>query len=106
MTPERLAELKELCQKATPAPWETNIYAGNFFLSHPKAGVIPTTQDMDFIAAARTALPELIAELEALREVAAAAERNKQRGTQDKNQELLEAFKLFGEFYKTLRELR
>lgn len=55
VTKERIAELRALCEAATPGPW---IAADECIL---------IAEDATFIAAARTALPELldyIAELE------------------------------------------
>lgn len=82
MTHERLHQLKELCEKATPGPWthnpdfydkpavthqnqdgrECSLFRPNDFdgLGHGK--------DADFIVSARTAIPELIAEVERLKE--------------------------------------
>ena len=67
MTPERRAELKRLCEAATEGPWETDdchVFAddGRALLAYLRP--IPSMQDRDanaaFIAAARTALPELL----------------------------------------------
>jgi len=88
MTPERIAELQALCEKATPGPW---IWADDqmwFYADYQKRGDLeqnsdgswkfvsiietedghygPKENDRDFIAAARTALPELLAELSRL----------------------------------------
>ena len=84
MTPERLNELEALCDAATPGPWF------EWFALNEREGDISTTedgkddgyavvvgtwfqgdQDRAFIAAARTALPELIARV---RELSKAAE--------------------------------
>jgi hypothetical protein len=59
MTNEQLTELEELCEKATPGPWRISRNA-RIFEFKLKA-------DGRFIAAARTALPELIAEVRRLR---------------------------------------
>jgi hypothetical protein len=84
MDKERLEELKRLCEDATPGPWEDCLDQ----LNAPSATVIDhewgpptpnapegtyasvTRADADFIAASRTALPELIAEVEFLTKVA------------------------------------
>ncbi len=79
MTPARIAELRKLCEEATPGPWRhkapahithdgtATMLAGTIAICtdpvHPSA-----KRDAAFIAAARTALPELIAEVERLRE--------------------------------------
>lgn len=52
MTPERISELQELCAKATEGPWEIALITR-----------FTCSADASFIAAARTALPELLAEL-------------------------------------------
>lgn len=76
-TPERLAELRALAEKATPGPW-TIPSGGNAFLPIPiraKAGPIsvqPATAhslpDAAFIATAREALPHALDEIERLSE--------------------------------------
>ena len=86
MTPSRLSELKELAEKATAGPWKW--WTSNSWRrlkrdslgitqnvlepyvcrdGHPDLSI--SEEDMDFIAAARTAVPELVAEVERLREV-------------------------------------
>lgn len=63
LTPERIAELMALAEQATPPPW----------LSYhdPAFGPVENTQeDLDFIAAARTALPEALTELTKARALA------------------------------------
>jgi hypothetical protein len=59
MTDEQLTKLEELCEKATPGPWRISRDARLFPLN--------LKADGRFIAAARTALPELIAEVRRLR---------------------------------------
>jgi hypothetical protein len=87
MTPERIAELRELCEMATPGPWsfecldagddEDDASGGCWQVPEP---LVTPSSDGDylngrnawFIAAARTALPEALDEIERLRaEVAA-----------------------------------
>lgn len=85
MTPERIEELKKLCAEATPGPWK-----GSGFISLAVPGFgefdaklvwsdsrrmdvawLPeaaTKADQAFIASVRTAVPELIAEVERLRD--------------------------------------
>lgn len=72
-----LEDLKKLCQEATPGPWglkEHGLVSSSFPNScgenYQIAGDIDE-QDADFIAAAREALPKLIAVAEAARVVAA-----------------------------------
>ena len=73
-----LAELRALCERATPGPWRVQ-YTGNFIgeLHHrPDLRVIVdhrenfscSGSDLDFIAAARTWLPALIEVAEAAKE--------------------------------------
>lgn len=62
LTDEQLAELERLDREATPRPWSNGAAYG--------ARVV----DADLIAAARNALPELIAEVRRLRETLAKAE--------------------------------
>lgn len=83
MTPSRLSELKELAEKATAGPWKW--WTSNSWRrlkrdslgitqnvlepyvcrdGHPDLSI--SEEDMDFIAAARTAVPELVAEVERL----------------------------------------
>lgn len=79
MSPERIAELRALCNaKVTPGPWEA--HGDSVIASHPtnldQAPVVHTDgfwfpreagANARFIAAARTALPELLDEIERLR---------------------------------------
>ena len=98
MTKERRELLRELCKKATPGPWlhtwkdcfmcmssdfidrkgdDIGIALVTADINQTNAMLYATDIDMDFIAAARTALPELLDEVEAveaqLREVVAQA---------------------------------
>jgi len=76
MTPEKLSRWKKLAEAATEGPWT---YSGYFADAH--FGIDPlffysqgetdfpksiTEDDLSFIAEARTAVPELIAEVERL----------------------------------------
>jgi hypothetical protein len=89
MDKERLEELKKLCEDATPGPWEvdtnepfTNDMVGVFSPTAKMYAVlfrdqeteddaeIVSPSDAALIAASRTALPELIAEVEFLTKVA------------------------------------
>lgn len=76
MNDEQLAKLKALCAAAAPAPWQSNVAGieGDNYI----AGTGPWYRlglkgrdpgaDAEFIAAARSAVPELIAEVERLRD--------------------------------------
>ena len=95
MTPERIAELRALCENATPGAWTSNIndygdliHAGNMLVAEirgwghltGKLGLsedeVTKIQDANcaLIAAARTALPELLDALEAMTKRAAEME--------------------------------
>lgn len=70
MTPEELAELKSLCEKATPGPWAVGMYDKPFtyffMVDRTRLDGCPLDEDTanaDFISAARTAIPKLIAEI-------------------------------------------
>lgn len=84
---EDLAELKKLCEKATPGPWvlgseaDPDLYRGAETIACASGSMVlwdrvlavlnhhfPYEADSAFIAAARTALPKLIEEVETLRE--------------------------------------
>lgn len=82
MTNERLAELRALCERATPGPWSFERIAhddgyfsyeynanGAFVAFYERDHDSPTKAkfNSDFVSAARTALPELIEELEKAR---------------------------------------
>ncbi len=69
MTDERLAELERLADAATPGPWEPLTPASGKWVCSLAPGAIGMawrrnhTNDAAFVAAARTAIPELIAEV-------------------------------------------
>lgn len=67
MTPSRLAEIKALADAATPGPWlsrDGEVFRPDFTgIAHEV-----DDDDSDFIAASRTAVPELVAEVERLRD--------------------------------------
>jgi len=81
MTPERIAELRKLCEEATKGPWFVESLSNNIIYCQ-KGNYIAQTwprlkkdgstdylsviYDTKFIAAARTALPELLDEVERL----------------------------------------
>lgn len=91
MTPEKLAELKALCEAATPGPWEAEFGPDGAFVDMPgtpaaffgdawqhgnnggisvdlnSAGLVSDVdrRNVEFIAASRTALPALLDALEA-----------------------------------------
>lgn len=83
MTPERLAELKALAEKATRGPWSVswlrgalrqicrNVDPDCFWCpddgEDTASALTPDKHDAEFIAASRVAVPELIAEVERLR---------------------------------------
>jgi hypothetical protein len=76
MTKEQLQGLKDLCSAATPGPWtihpdEDCQYNDVYTIRNAKTYSIGEALNTDaaFIAAARTALPELIAEVERLQSV-------------------------------------
>lgn len=77
ITDERIAELRAVCADATPGPWllEDNGTLGGL-LVRPPAGRPHRHdhgEDAEFVATARTALPELLAEIERMRPVYLAA---------------------------------
>lgn len=90
MTPAQLEELKKLCAEATPGPWEVfrivspraesqRLFAvaggASIDIAHaPAQWVEHCGCDLDFAAAARSAVPELIAEVERLRGLVKEAE--------------------------------
>ena len=75
ITQEQLARWRALADAATPGPWEQVTEFGEWWISGPdieRHFVIDTTngvnaQNADFIAAAREAVPALLAEVERLR---------------------------------------
>ena len=71
MTDERLAELRALSDKATPGPWffddeDGHIYTGGDFavLNYATTRLESPDDDAPFIAASRTAIPELLDAIE------------------------------------------
>lgn len=101
----KLDELKKLCEEATPGPWDFrhgspdgfdhwelwNPETGEFVVQDD-SGVEPSKENLAFIAAARSALPKLIAEIETLQDLV------KMRGVavehlQERNGKLIEAMK-------------
>ena len=77
MSTEDIAALKELCEKATPGPWEVVKDAdkgfdvwqveGTYVAVGTIGGAVEDEPDAEFIAAARSAVPALKAEVERLR---------------------------------------
>jgi hypothetical protein len=81
MDKERLEELKKLCEDATPGPWwqyrhgvddyqNGGLCANDTELWGGYDGCMPSSADIELMAQSRTALPELIAEVEFLTKVA------------------------------------
>lgn len=72
LTKAEKAKLKELCEKATPDQWliakddNGNPY-GYIYTYATNVALIVHARDADFIASSRTAVPALLAEVEALR---------------------------------------
>ena len=76
MTQQELDALKALADAATPGPWEEVAESGEWWITSASDEtaslyVIPDTglmnqADVDFIAASRTAVPALLAEVERL----------------------------------------
>ena len=84
-----IAEAEELCNKATPGPWEAReqgnsvksyavkpVSPRNFAQRGICAGISPKTEDATFIARSRTLIPELV---EALKE----SQRREQAAVED-----------------------
>jgi hypothetical protein len=79
MTPERLAEIRARAEAATPGPWR--VVGRDFAIKGFPQVELPTKEqhyfpvnfpcDADFIAAARTDIPDLLAYVDALREALA-----------------------------------
>jgi hypothetical protein len=80
MDKERLEELKKLCEDATPGPWwqyrhgvddyqNGGLCANDTELWGGYDGCMPSAADIELMAQSRTALPELIAEVEFLTKV-------------------------------------
>lgn len=73
ITPEKLAEWEKLCDEATPGPWDSDNNEVIGFLDGTGVVAIAAVcqwslTDVKFIAESRTAMPELIAEVNRLRE--------------------------------------
>lgn len=72
MTPERLAEILERAEAATPGPWRIDgrrvVYERDGW-SEMVTPILHVSADATFIAHARTDVPELVAEIERLREL-------------------------------------
>ena len=74
MTEERIAALEAMCQEAEKEPWHTDSSPYNesapFMVRTPNGWVVAEgithVMDAEFIAYARTALPELLAEVRRL----------------------------------------
>jgi hypothetical protein len=70
----KLDELQRLCDQATPGPWDGNTLRGIIDLQYAPAGhctgMTWLSHDANFIAAARTALPKLIAVAKAAKLIA------------------------------------
>jgi hypothetical protein len=84
MTPERIAELRALAESAVPGPWEVgedsswdDVVSRGGFIAYGARSNAP------FIAAARTALPEALKEIEILRLAMKNAAREIRRRYQD-----------------------
>lgn len=88
LTPERLSEIAALCEAATPGPWrqdcQIRVVAGPdnnptdiIDYDHALHGEPPGASelaDLAFVAASRTAIPELLAEISRLQTESLAAE--------------------------------
>lgn len=89
ITPERIEELRRLCDAATPGPWivqesafnrgtmeirctSPDVRGGTLYVAQTR-WMDTNSKDAPFIAAARTALPEALDTIEALRADLAAA---------------------------------
>lgn len=88
LTDERIRDIRERCEAATPGPWRA-VWKGNTIKSHrvyadgPEVrniacGISPKTENAEFIANARKDIPALLDELDRLR-----AEADKWRGRYD-----------------------
>jgi hypothetical protein len=69
MTDEQLAELEALAEKATPGPWEIDDWFGITNPDGDDVGCVDSRESAELIAASRTAIPSLIAEVKRLRAV-------------------------------------
>ena len=71
MTPDRIKELRALCDAATPGPWmkerPNGVGSADDMICFIDISSFNRDQDAAFIAAARPALPEALAEIEKLR---------------------------------------
>jgi len=68
---EQLAELEALAEKATPGPWEIDDWFGITNPDGDDVGCVDSRESAELIAASRTAIPSLIAEVKRLRAVVA-----------------------------------
>lgn len=59
-----ITEARELCERATPGPWESGSYGAVCLKSGFKLGNIEGSGNADFIARSRTLIPELCDALE------------------------------------------
>lgn len=93
MTPERIAEIRAACEAATPGPWEADLSPG----SDPDEGIpdhgwawpaklysdgggdYMLWGDVQFCVVARTAVPELLAEVERLKGILVAVRAEMER---------------------------
>ena len=74
---EQLSSLESLCRAATPGPWKSSIEgrdheSGSDFIRTPIGGIElsgASPFDQDFIAAARSCVPSLVAEIRTLRRI-------------------------------------
>ena len=77
LSDERIAEIRERCDKATPGPWSVDEESGDVWVPSIWRSVaiiedldlplVNPAADRAFIAAARTDMPDLLAEVERLR---------------------------------------
>lgn len=65
ITPEWIAEMRKVCEAATPGPWNASDYASVLAFTDAEVCQRANDNDMAFIAAARTALPAALDALEA-----------------------------------------
>jgi len=70
---EIIDRLLELELKATPAKWDVNIYASEFYLVHPSERKIPTNQDFKLIDEMRNNIKPLLLRMKALEDLAEVA---------------------------------
>ena len=114
MTQQELDALQGLCDGATSGPWrlgdDADIFAGNVDIAH----LLNSLPDADFIAASRTAMPALIAEVRRLQTkyryalndygtaVTMLAERTQERDALQKA--LDERNELYGRYHETERK--